>query len=291
MTKALAAFYIISLSITLIMFVISLVGRKKELRNRSLTLIALIHVACVVIWLGPYAFTAFMLLVASIGAVELSLCSGAKPLAAVLMAGAAVVLFLLLRLSILFLYAMFAPVFVILILLFLPKALRGHTRSNAWIFLLGMVVPCAVALSRVFDKGSGHVIAILFLVQFNDAVAYLAGSRIGKNKIAFLSAISPNKTVEGYLSGALGILVAAVLLHFAIPVFPVAGMPKRLLLLTACVFVFANAGDLAFSSMKRRMGVKDFSRILSGHGGVLDRFDSILCLAPVYLLLVTGGVL
>jgi phosphatidate cytidylyltransferase len=147
-----------------------------------------------------------------------------------------------------------------------------------------------VALSDLFDRSSSHVMALLLLIQFNDASAYLVGKRLGKTKLAFVSALSPNKTLEGYAAGAVATIVAAFILHLVIPAYPAEGMALRTIALVTSVFFLGNAGDLAFSSMKRRIGVKDFSNVLAGHGGIMDRFDSILCLAPLYLCL-TGALI
>lgn len=287
----LITFYAICVLIILVTLAISLMKQKNELGKRCLTLLILVHILCLVMWLGPSVFAAFVLLIAAIGAIELARCSGANMLSTVLMTFSAAALFLLMKRFSLLLYVMLVPCLILLVLLFQPKFKPGHTQRQTWVLLLGLVTPCAAALSEVFDMGSGHVIAMILFVQFNDGIAYLAGKKFGRNKIGFVSVISPNKTLEGYLAGVCAILAAAVLLHTAIPVYPHQGMPARVMILVISVFIFANVGDLAFSSIKRRLGVKDFSSLLSGHGGVLDRFDSILCLAPAYLLLLKGGIL
>ena len=108
----------------------------------------------------------------------------------------------------------------------------------------------------------------------NDTFAYFIGSRLGKNKLCPL--ISPGKTIEGALGGLLGSVVAITLLGyiFKLPL-------SHCLIMGLLVGVAAPVGDLAESAIKRFSEVKDSGKILPGHGGILDRFDSILFTVPV----------
>jgi len=107
-----------------------------------------------------------------------------------------------------------------------------------------------------------------------DTAAYFAGRTFGKHKLA--PTISPGKTIEGSVGGLLGSVVIALL------VGGLAGFPMSArLVLGLAVGVFCQLGDLCASAMKREMGIKDFGAVIPGHGGVLDRFDSLLFVAPV----------
>jgi phosphatidate cytidylyltransferase len=126
----------------------------------------------------------------------------------------------------------------------------------------------------------------LVLTWGTDIAAYFVGRAFGKRKL--IPAVSPGKTV----AGAIGGLVAAVLLAWAWEAFvlrPVAQLGLRLrdvVLFGVIVSIAAQVGDLAESLLKREAGVKDSSHLIPGHGGVLDRFDSLLFVLPVaYLLL------
>ena len=105
-----------------------------------------------------------------------------------------------------------------------------------------------------------------------DTFAYLTGSLIGKHKL--LTEISPKKTWEGLIGGTImGVFVSAMFYHTCIdPEF------SKITLLAICTFLslLAQFGDLAFSAMKRYFGIKDFSNLMPGHGGILDRLDSII---------------
>ena len=122
---------------------------------------------------------------------------------------------------------------------------------------------------------NGHTLLwlTLFGVWTGDTIAYYAGRRFGKTK---LTPLSPGKSREGLLAGFLAtVLMSVVIAHFA-----GLGMVRGVVL-GACVGVFAPLGDLAESFWKRELGVKDLGTVLPGHGGVLDRCDSLLFAAPV----------
>ncbi|MGJ4730347.1 phosphatidate cytidylyltransferase [Luteimonas sp. SDU101] len=152
------------------------------------------------------------------------------------------------------------------------------------------VVPawCALAVIHAGDPTStawplvsqGHVwlLAALMIVWATDTGAYFAGRRFGKRKLA--PRISPNKTVEGLLGGvAAGVAVALVMA-------PLAGASLAQLPLVAvaalATVLFSVVGDLFESLLKRHVGAKDSGTLIPGHGGVLDRLDSVLAALPVF---------
>ena len=145
----------------------------------------------------------------------------------------------------------------------------------------------AFALSREFPCGGTFAISFaIFLPVFSDTFAYLVGSTLGKRKLC--PSISPKKTVAGAVGGLLGSVLCAVtffLLFDLYAVIPVGYVTfSDSVAVRAVVFVvmgivggvLAEIGDLAASRIKRTMNIKDFGNIFPGHGGVLDRLDSIL---------------
>ncbi|MDB5697024.1 MAG: phosphatidate cytidylyltransferase [Sphingomonas bacterium] len=118
----------------------------------------------------------------------------------------------------------------------------------------------------------------LALVWATDIGAYFAGRTIGGPKL--LPSVSPNKTWAGLIGGVIAAGALAAILHVA------AGLPLRLALATPFLAVLAQGGDLYESWLKRRAGVKDSGDLLPGHGGVLDRLDGLVPVAPVAALLV-----
>lgn len=149
------------------------------------------------------------------------------------------------------------------------------------------LVSLAFALSREFPCGGTFAISFaIFLPVFSDTFAYLVGSTLGKRKLC--PSISPKKTVAGAVGGLLGSVFCAVtffLLFDLYAVIPVGYVTfSDSVAVRAVVFVvlgivggvLAEIGDLAASRIKRTMNIKDFGNIFPGHGGVLDRLDSIM---------------
>ncbi len=144
---------------------------------------------------------------------------------------------------------------------------------------------CAPAL-RACKDGLFWLSASVIAAEGNDIFAYCVGSALGKHPLC--PAISPHKTVEGWIGGILGTVVLAVALFFFLQssvVFPI-GFVETLLFALCCAML-GSVGDLFFSACKRILGVKDFGNCLPGHGGILDRMDSLLFALPVALLWAT----
>jgi len=118
----------------------------------------------------------------------------------------------------------------------------------------------------------------LLIVCVTDSGAYLIGRKIGKNKLA--PHISPNKTWEGSIGGSLSaVVIVGAYLYFVQAAFPYSF--STMLLWTLVFSVGGQLGDLIESAFKRHYGVKDSGKILPGHGGILDRFDSLLFVLPL----------
>lgn len=147
-------------------------------------------------------------------------------------------------------------------------------------FLLAHLV-----LVRQLDSGAELTLAIIVSVWANDVFAYLIGSTMGRHKLA--PRISPNKSWEGLAAGTVFTILVWILLFYVID------SPISLGWLAVAGFgvsLAAIVGDLAESRLKREAGVKDSGRLLPGHGGFLDRFDSLILVSVVaYYLLVWAG--
>lgn len=159
--------------------------------------------------------------------------------------------------------------------------------TNARMFKLAAgtlaVVPAWCALALIHGGGSnGHrwLLIALMVIWAADSGAYFAGRRFGKRKLS--PRISPNKTIEGLLGG----MVAAVIV--ALIGAPLAGATVAQLPLVALVVIvtvgFSVVGDLFESLLKRHVGAKDSGDLIPGHGGILDRIDSVLAALPVFAL-------
>ena len=127
------------------------------------------------------------------------------------------------------------------------------------------------------------LIGFFFLIWANDSGAYIVGSLIGKNKL--LERISPKKTWEGFFGGGIFSMLAAWLVSLYVVEISLIDW----LIIALITFVFGTFGDLIESLLKRMVKVKDSGHVLPGHGGILDRFDSIIVAAPmvfIYLMII-----
>ena len=159
--------------------------------------------------------------------------------------------------------------------------------DSAAAFLCVFYVTVSFA-SIVLLRGVGRYFYLLTFIGpwVSDTFAYLTGRAVGKHKL--IPEVSPKKTVEGSIGGivfaALGFVGFAALVH---AVFDPSLSPNFVVLAVsgAVVSVISQIGDLSASVIKRRYGVKDYGWLFPGHGGVMDRFDSVLLTAPVLFLL------
>jgi phosphatidate cytidylyltransferase len=169
-----------------------------------------------------------------------------------------------------------------------------HARLWWGVTYIGLLYPFVYAvgvseklLTIATAHASGDLLLFLFGVLWvGDTAAMGTGKWLGRHKLA--PAVSPNKTVEGFIGGLIGALAVGLLMAFwkfeQLPLYHV------LLLALGCS-LFGQLGDLVESMWKRSLGIKDSSDIIPGHGGVLDRFDSLLFAAPFmygYLVWVVG---
>ena len=166
-----------------------------------------------------------------------------------------------------------------------PNPFERFSRMVFGIVYVGLLSSYLVLLRHLPDGGSWLVV-LSAVTAGSDSGAYWCGSAFGKRKLC--PAISPKKTVEGALGGLFSGMALATL--FALLLFE---QVDWLFVLVSAVLLTGVGilGDLAESVIKRGTGTKDSGRLLAGHGGVLDRVDSLLLAAPVlyYLLLFTGG--
>ncbi|WP_377889212.1 phosphatidate cytidylyltransferase [Alkalihalobacillus sp. R86527] len=129
-------------------------------------------------------------------------------------------------------------------------------------------------------EGMVQLFFIIFLIWASDSGAYFVGRAIGKKKL--WPHISPNKTVEGALGGVGMALIVGIVFQLIYPVYESISLVIIVSILTS---VFGQIGDLVESAFKRHYGVKDSGSILPGHGGILDRFDSLIFVLPILHLL------
>lgn len=144
-----------------------------------------------------------------------------------------------------------------------------------------VLFPCWIGFYQLREEGSEWLLFVLLLVWVADIGAYFAGRRFGRRKLA--SRVSPSKSWEGVYGG----WVAVALLVLIYSVWLELGVTQTLGLLLVAVFVayVSVIGDLLESMLKRFRGLKDSSRLLPGHGGILDRVDSLTAAIPLFALI------
>ncbi|RUR34605.1 phosphatidate cytidylyltransferase [Vreelandella nanhaiensis] len=146
---------------------------------------------------------------------------------------------------------------------------------------LWVLVPCWVGFNILRDSGAVWLLFVLLLVWSADIGAYFAGRRFGKRKLA--PRVSPGKSWEGVIGGLAATTMLAVM--FALWQSLTVGVGIGLVVVTVAVTLVSVLGDLLESMLKRYRNIKDSSQLLPGHGGVLDRIDSLTATIPIFTLL------
>ncbi len=141
-----------------------------------------------------------------------------------------------------------------------------------------------VPLIYGFENGKILIWIIFITAWGTDTAAYLTGKTMGKHKF---SEISPNKTIEGCIGGVIGCVILMLIYTFIVNTYFNIQMSYTYITIISIVLsIVGQFGDFAASSIKRYVGIKDFSNLIPGHGGMLDRIDSLIFIAPfAYMLL------
>jgi phosphatidate cytidylyltransferase len=157
-----------------------------------------------------------------------------------------------------------------------PHAIASIALTFTGVFLVSFTLSHFVLMLRFDDIHWTVPFTVIVMIWVYDAVAYLAGSAFGRHKMS--PRISPNKSWEGLIGATLATFVAALVLKVTVSRDWLSW--EVTFTLAAIVVVLGPLGDLSESLMKRELEVKDMSELIPGHGGILDRFDSMLFVAP-----------
>ena len=148
------------------------------------------------------------------------------------------------------------------------------------VFGILYVITCIsfIALIRGLDNGRILVWYAIIAAWGTDTFAYLIGKKFGKHKF---SQVSPKKSIEGCIAGTVGAVIAVIIYTYAVnSIYNLGYSYIYVIIVTAILSVIGQVGDFAASSIKRYVDVKDYSNLIPGHGGMLDRIDSLMFLAP-----------
>jgi phosphatidate cytidylyltransferase len=184
-------------------------------------------------------------------------------------------------------FSIFIPVYVFLLLparmaiagdteRFLERAAKTQWGLLVCVYCISYAPALLTLEIRGYEGRGPRLLLFLTLVdQMSDVLQYVFGKLLGRRKIA--PRVSPNKTWEGFLGGTIAATILGALLWWATPFSPLQAAGMSLV-----IVLFGFAGGLVMSAIKRDRGVKDFGAMIEGHGGMLDRIDSLCFAAPVF---------
>jgi phosphatidate cytidylyltransferase len=190
-------------------------------------------------------------------------------------------------------YAASALFWLLVVPIWLARGLNKIPRALMVAVGLIVVVPAGLSVVSLHSIGPQVLLAVLALVWIADIAAYFSGRAFGKNKLA--PQISPGKTWEGAAGAVVGTLIYAIICAMVLPQLSAivkGGLWVQFFAVAILLCAISIIGDLFESMVKRRAGAKDSGTLLPGHGGVLDRIDSITATVPMAALLfyfVVGG--
>jgi phosphatidate cytidylyltransferase len=259
-----------------------------ELYKRTISGIAFVSIIVLVTRYSPILFSLFFAFLGIISSLEFARLQGISVKITVSIFVLLYMIFPFTGFQVAYMYEIMAwmalvSVFFLGYYLFNKKERVLTKPINYFLFVGYVLIPFLLLIHLQVLTNYSHfiVLSIFLLIWCNDTFAYLIGKSIGKTKLFYR--ISPNKTIEGFLGGmAVTVLVSLLLYYFDfIPVLSI----YRWIGLALLISVLGTIGDLAQSKLKRVAGVKDSGTIMPGHGGILDRLDSVIYVTPaVYIL-------
>lgn len=258
--------------------------------TRILTAVAGLAILLPVMYFsGTYVFDVAIAVVSVIAVYELLSCVGLKKELFVCIPAYIYALALPLYTQVSYKYIFNLSILLVMAMMFVAVTARGRYSIEKLSALAAFLIYevssfTSLILLRRMERGE-YIIWLVFMGAWvTDTAAYFVGRFLGKHKL--IPDVSPKKTVEGAVGGTVFCTVAFVV--YGILVHKFASVEVNLVFLAAAGFVasiVSQLGDLAMSKLKRTYGIKDFGSLLPGHGGVLDRFDSVLAVSPVLMII------
>jgi len=193
-------------------------------------------------------------------------------------------IFFMFHLSVSINYLIFLIIFHVLLIAIIEiikssdSPLKNISSSVLGLIWVGIFIGTLIPIRNIAVDGFKITLMMFLSVWICDTFAFIAGSRFGNKKL--IPKISPNKTWVGAIAGFIGSFIIPVIFYLY---YPLSGLDRfyEYLIFGFIFGLFGQLGDLAESALKREAGIKDTSNILHGHGGILDRFDSLGFVAPI----------
>lgn len=264
----------------------------KELFTRISVAIFGIPLLVFIIWQGGWYFFTFIMFIAVAGQVEFYNASKQKEFKPQYISGilSTIVILFIVETgthNYLLIVALFLTIFIFSFEMFRAKS---SAIINTAVTFLGIIYP-GILLSFLLilrahiddiyiSSASGFILTLFVAIWACDTFAYFIGKPLGKHRL--YERVSPKKSIEGALGGLIGAIIVFVAVHYlgwyeiSLSIALISGF---------IVGIFGQIGDLVESWFKRDSGIKDSSHILPGHGGILDRFDSLIFVSPMFMIL------
>lgn len=166
--------------------------------------------------------------------------------------------------------------------LYIKNVSALHSFAYSCFIQMYVALPLSLLNVLYFDNGAGTLLAIFILIWLNDTGAFCIGSMIGRHRL--FERVSPKKSWEGFWGGMLCCIIGGVVFHCVGDGFFGKWTLVHWIAIGITVSVFATWGDLVESLLKRTLNVKDSGHLIPGHGGILDRIDSLLLVVPAMVL-------
>lgn len=239
-----------------------------------------------IVWLGGIPYSIFITLLATIGFYEYLKINKTKILSIEAILGILSVVIIVYTYNYLIEIEIMTIIIILLILYLLLMIFKKNmiTIENIGYYLLGVIYlgfSFAFMLeTRLIDNGLYLTLFIFFITWASDSGAYFIGKKFGKKKL--LPEISPKKTVEGSIGGIFFSIIVGLISNYY---FNIDDNWFFIITIAILISIIGQFGDLIESALKRSKGVKDSGTILPGHGGILDRFDSLIFIFLVMYLI------
>lgn len=189
---------------------------------------------------------------------------------------------------------LFLTISIMILALTIPTIFdkKDNYTTKESLHLIGTVILLGIIFNLIiliFDRNKWLFLYLILIAILTDTFAMITGKLIGKHRL--IPDVSPNKTVEGSIFGTLVGTIIPVIFYYYIMPSSLSILNDKigiivLVVMTLAISLISQLGDLFFSKMKRENGIKDFSNIMPGHGGILDRLDSLSFVMLAYILII-----